>query len=341
MGMNIVKGIEGRVLGGVTSGIYRQAPWHGFGEITDSKGRTVGKKQPLLTNPRETREILELAGIDWKVVDPTLDTLVPYPLLNADSHKVIVREDTQRVLGVHSDAYGVLQNELCVDFVAEILKHRSDAQLESATELYGGEILFAVVKFHDGVKVTRRNGAQLDMHTPFMGVYWSHNGQYPLGVKYMRHEWVCENTFTPWNAQTGLVVRHTRNAEQIATAALRAVEGMMTAMDDFDREVERLLRVEADKQTLTREVIPAILGDRPDDKAGRQLTNWEKAFDGIVAEWDGFTEQSTAYDVVQAVQGFEQHTRTTRGNRDVSNINRLLRDNFPLTAKAAKAFANA
>jgi hypothetical protein len=326
------------VRGGVTNGAYRQAPWHGLGESKNSKGEVVGRKLQIVGDPRTADEIMDLGDYRWAVT-PKLLSELGLTLGGADKVKLIVRDDTQTILGVHSEKYGELQNDVGAGFVEEILRTRSDAQLMSTTELFGGEIIFAVIDFHDGVQVTRRNGEKTDQHTRHMGVYWSHNGQYPLGVKYINHEWVCRNTFTPWNAKTGIVVRHTRNAADIAANALLAVEGMMTAFDAFDLEVERLIQTEATKQTLTKVVIPTVLGTRP-EKDGRSQTMYDTAFNGIVAEWGEFTSAETAFDAVMAVQGYEQHRKTVRNNpRDVATIRRLLRDDFPMTAAAAGVFA--
>ena len=63
-------------------------------------------------------------------------------------------------------------------------------------------------------------------------------------------------------------------------------------------------------------------------------------WDAIVAEWNEKTRGETAFDAVMAVQGYEQHRSVIRNNsRDVASIRRLLRDDFPLTAKAVSAFA--
>jgi hypothetical protein len=335
MGRNQVIGIDGTVLGGVTSGLYRNPPWHGVGDILDSKGAQIGFKRQLETDPRTSQEILALAGIDWNVDACKLNELLVEPLVGGDEKLVLVRPDTKRLLGIHSDGYGVLQNSVGGGFVEEILNHRQDATLRSVTELYGGQILFAVIEFRDEVRVTRGDGTQLDKHTRFMGVYWSHNGQYPLGVKYMHHEWVCENTFTPWNAETGLTIRHTVNAEDIAQDARMSLERMMTAMDEFDHELEGLLQVEADRRFLTQGVIPAVIGKFP--KEEKEQRAWDKKFNAIVAEWDEYTTQASGFDAVMAVQGWEQHRKRVNLQRDVSNIRRLIRDDYPMTVKAVAA----
>jgi hypothetical protein len=326
------------VIGGVTSGAFREAPWHGLGNSVNSKGVVVGKKVQIDDNIRDGRELLVTAGLDWKVEKRTLLDL-GLEMENADDHAAIIRTDQNRILGMHSDRYGEVQNEVLGQYMDVLMRVRGDAQPVSAVELWGGQVVFLVVEFRDMVKVVRKDGDDTDKMTRYMGLYTSHNGMYPLGVKYMNQLWVCQNTFTPWNAETGFVIRHTRNASDIAVGAARSLEVMMSAFDDFDVELDRLLMIEADKRTLTQKVIPAVIGKRPTDE-GRAQTMYDNAWDGIVAEWNDKTRSESAFDAVMAVQGYEQHRSIVRNNgRDIAAIRRVLDDKFPLTQKAVSVFA--
>lgn len=352
MGNNRINMISDRVLGGVSAGIYRQAPWHGMGEITATDGTVIGVKRPIEDDIRTRITMATLADLEWEPQEVKLSDISPGLV---SDRKILIRAGWPTIgqrfeLGVHSQKYGVITNDLGLSFIEEILKQRPDGKLQSVTSLYGGKIVFGCVEFRDGIQVTRRNGEKTDSHTPYMGVYWSHDGSYPLGVKYMRHEWVCENTFTPWNAETGLVVRHTVNADSIARTALTAIEGMMTAQDAFDIEIERLLNIEMSRFEFKQDLKAHVIGSQPmpnvklTDKGvstnTRNVTNWENRFEAIVKEWDEYTDKATAFDAVMAVQGYEQHRQTVRGGgRDAKAITRLMRDEFPMTAAMANALA--
>jgi len=326
------------VLGGVTSGAFRAEPWHGYGESRNSKGEVVGTKVQISDSVRTGNELLVTAGLDWRVEKRTLADL-GVTAECAEDHAAIIRTDKNRLLGMHSDKYGEVQNEVLGQYADVLFKARGDAFPVSAVELWGGQVIFLVVEFRDMVKVVRKDGDHTDKMTRYMGIYTSHNGSYPLAVKYMNNLWVCQNTFTPWNAHSGFVVRHTRNASDIATSAVKSLEQMMVSFDAFDVEIQRLLNKEADRQTLTRQVIPAVLGGRPTD-AGRGQTMYDNAFDAIVAEWDEKTRKETAFDAVMAVQGYEQHRSVVRNTtRDIAAIRRIMDDKFPLTSKAVSVFA--
>lgn len=326
------------VLGGVTSGAFRTAPWHGFGDSYNSRGEVVGTKVQIGDDIRTGYELLDAANLNWQVDKVSLAEM-GVTLENADEHVAIVRQDKQRILGMHSDKYGEVQNEVLGQYADVLFKARGDAVPVSAVELWGGQVVFLVIEFRDLVKVVRKDGNEMDKMTRYMGLYTSHNGRYPLGVKYMNQLWVCQNTFTPWAADTGFVVRHTRNAGSIAASAAQSLERMMYSFDAFDREIDRLLSIEVGTTQFRQRVIPAVIGKRPDDE-GRAQTMYDTAFDAIISEWTTKTRSETAFDAVMAVQGYEQHRSVVRSNtRDIAAIRRVLDDKFPYTAKAVSVFA--
>ena len=345
MGIQGITSYGQEAKGGVTNGAYinradgRSVAWHGTGEVRDSKGRLVGLKRQIIEQPTSADEMIDLMGGDWHVEARTLDEL-GVALDGANEVKVMYRPDVQRLLGIASEKYGVIQNRYGYEIGAEIIKHSAgQAKFVAGTELFGGQVMFLVFEWQDGVKAVRHNGRTTDQITRYMGVYWSHNGAYPLGVKFMNQLWVCRNTFTPTSGVTGITVRHTRNAADYAAAAVQAIEQMVVSNDQFDREVERLLEIEANRETMTRVVIPTVLGERPTTE-GRSQTMFDNAFAGIVSEWTEYTDQSTAFDAVMAVQGWEQHRMNVRGKpRDIRCIERILRDDYPKTASAVEVFA--
>lgn len=326
------------VLGGVTSGAFRVAPWHGLGDSITSTGEVVGRKALISDSVRTGRDLLVTAGLDWTVESATLDTL-GVNLGGADDHMAVYRDDTRDLLGIHSPKYGVVQNEVLGQYVDEIMSVRADARPVSAVELWRGRVVFLVVEFDDMVKAVRKDGSTDDKMTRYMGLYTSHDGSQPFAVKFMNQLWVCQNTFTPWNSETGFVIRHTRNAADIAKSARDSLGLMVSSFERFDEEVDRLLAIGATRRDLTDRVIPRVLGARPADE-GRSQTIFDNKFDAIVAEWETNTRAETAFDAVMSIQGFEQHVSSIRNTtRDVASLVRVMRDDFPLTRKAVSVFA--
>jgi hypothetical protein len=337
MGIKGITSYGEDVSGGVTAGIYRVPPWHGVGDCIDSQGRVVGYKSLIVGDPRTSDEIRDLAGGRWEVTEQTLDQLgITYA--GAEDIKLILRDDKPVILGVHGSGYGMIENRVGFAFVAEILRHAPNAHLVATTELFGGQVMFSVIEFDKGVEAVRHNGRTTDKITRYMGVYWSHNGAYCLGVKFMNELWVCRNTFTPQTGITGLSIRHTRNASDIADKAIESIEGMVRSNDEFDREVQRLLDIEANTETMTKVIVPTVLGEKDTEATDRKQDIYDNKFAAIMAEWNQFTDQSSAFDAVMAVQGWEQHRSVVKGRRDIRAIQRILRDDYPATAKAYACF---
>lgn len=324
------------VLGGVTSGAFRTEPWHGFGNSTDSKGKVVGVKRPL-GDERTGRELLITAGLDWSAVQTNLGDLLPNE--GASDFSIVTRQDTGRLLGIHSDSYGLVQHGILGDYAQAIMETRADATPVSAVELHGGKIAFVVLEFSDEVKVVRKDGTDADKMTRYMGLYNSHDGSHPVAVCFMQTLWVCMNTFTPYNSVSGFKVKHTSNADSVAKDATDALRLMTQSFASFDDEVARLLAIPATTTTLTGAVLPSLFGNRPSDE-GRGQTLYDNRYDEIVAEWKENTRQESAWDCVMAIQGWEQHRSHIRGtSRDMASIGRLMKSDFPMTKKAHALFA--
>lgn len=82
----------------------RTAPWHGLGTR-------------VLEAPA-SKEALVLAGLDWKVLQKSLSTADGLPV---PGFKANVRETDNRVLGVVTDRYKVVQNEDAFAFTDSLL----------------------------------------------------------------------------------------------------------------------------------------------------------------------------------------------------------------------------
>lgn len=82
----------------------RVKPWHGLGTIVQ--------------DAPDSREAVRLAGLDWKVVQQEMLTDNGIPVFG---YKANIRDIDNRVLGVVSDRYQVVQNEKAFAFTDELL----------------------------------------------------------------------------------------------------------------------------------------------------------------------------------------------------------------------------
>jgi len=107
-------------------------------------------------------------------------------------------------------------------------------------------------------------------------------------------------------------IRHTRNADP---RLMEQVEVLLGLAEDWDAGLAREI-TELQEQTVTRRqyadvVVPALLGERPDEK-GRSQTIFDRKFEELVASWSSpvAAEGETAWRAYNAVTEHEQHHRS-------------------------------
>lgn len=97
----------------------REKPWHGLGTR-------------VITAP-SSREALQLAGLDWKVNQKPIYTETE----EIPGYKANVRSTDQKVLGVVTDRYRIIQNEDAFAFTDALLGE--GVRYETAGSLAGGK----------------------------------------------------------------------------------------------------------------------------------------------------------------------------------------------------------
>lgn len=105
----------------------RVKPWHGIGTIVQ--------------DAPDSKEAVRLAGLDWNVEQQGITTNdgVPVP-----GYKANVRDLDQKILGVVSDRYQVVQNEEAFAFTDELLGE--GVRYETAGSLQEGRRVFILAR---------------------------------------------------------------------------------------------------------------------------------------------------------------------------------------------------
>jgi len=216
-----------------------------------------------------------------------------------------------------------------------VLQFRPDAHIESAGALFKGKVIWCLVRLDDETKVFGKGGDERQFR--YMLFYTSHDGSKPLAVRFTNVRVECMNTFSMTMGKASQLVqtiRHTTNAESYAIAAQGALRAAVEQFDLLDLEIENLLSIEMSKSD-TFTTFKKVLGDRPD--SGRSQTMWDKAFDGIVDEWNADFNSNirgTAWGTVMAVNGYELWGQTARGQSTAQKqMRHLLDGRYDLTEK--------
>lgn len=147
----------------------RVAPWHGLG--------TMVMEAPT------SKKALEVAGLDWKVIQKDLMTTdgIPVP-----GFKVNLRDQDNRTLGVVTDRYKVVQNQEAFSFTDELLGE--GVTYETAGSLQDGRRTWILAKLPQRYIIS---GDEIAPYLVFMN---SHDGTGAIKAAMTPIRVVCQNT---------------------------------------------------------------------------------------------------------------------------------------------------
>lgn len=147
----------------------REAPWHGLGTRIEEAPNSA--------------EALKLSGLDWSVIQQPIMTenSVPIP-----GYKANIRDMDNRVLGVVSDRYRVVQNSEAFAFTDALLGE--GVKYETAGSLQDGRKIWLLAKLPDKYII---EGEQIE---PYLVFSSSHDGSGAIKVAMTPIRVVCQNT---------------------------------------------------------------------------------------------------------------------------------------------------
>jgi phage/plasmid-like protein (TIGR03299 family) len=234
---------------------FGEVPWHGLGVSVSH----------LMTSEEALRE----ANLNWSVnLEPVfLASGVEVPKTFA-----VVREDTQRALGIVGSRYTPLQNSDAFAF-ADALLPEGEGRYETAGSLNGGERVWMLAKVHEGEVVPG------DLTQDYLLLTNRHDGLGPFQVLLTSVRVVCNNTLTRAlnsKAAQAISFRHTPNSisqdSRIkAQMALGLVTEFTTFLADLDRQLTWKKFSKDLAAQLSKELVPvrAMASDREKNIAER------------------------------------------------------------------------
>ena len=147
----------------------RETPWHGLG---------VKVEEAL-----SSRKALELGGLAWSVIQKEIYTddsmLIP-------TFKANIRKSDNKVLGVVTDKYKIVQNEEAFAFTDSLIGE--GCKYETAGSLQGGKKVWMLAKLPEKYQILD------DEITPYMVFSNSHDGSGSIKIAMTPIRVVCNNT---------------------------------------------------------------------------------------------------------------------------------------------------
>lgn len=225
----------------------REKPWHGLG--------TVVAEAP------DSQSALRLAGLDWEVL--------PKEIMTVDGKEVIqgfqanVRDNDDRVLGIVTDRYRIVQNRDAFAFTDALLG--KGVRYETAGSLQGGKRVWLLARLPQQYII---NGEEFSPYLVFMN---SHDGSSAIKVAMTPVRVVCNNTL---NLALSTAKRwwsccHTGDIDskmQEARETLFHAETYMTELGKQFAQLEKIHLLDRKVITFIQELIPEAEDASPQQK---------------------------------------------------------------------------
>lgn len=269
----------------------RETPWHGLGTI--------------IHDAPDSREAIKLAGLDWRVVQS--DVVCQSNGLIVPGYKVNIRETDDKVLGMVTDRYRIVQNEEAFAFTDDLLGE--GVKYETAGSLASGKRVWMLAKLEGRMMTDER----VDPYLVFTN---SHDGSSAIRVAITPVRVVCQNTLNLAlkNAERQWSCMHVGSIQdkmQEAKHTLLNAERYMGALEEEFGEL-KLQKMDADK---VHEYVNMLLPIDEND-SDRKKKNIQELRDDLMCRYlfapDLMMIEQSAYRFVNAVSDFATHKQPLR-----------------------------
>ena len=270
----------------------RTKPWHGLGvQVQEAP---------------ESKDALRLAGLDWKVYQREVYTDSG---IRIDGYRANVRNTDNRVLGVVTERYKIVQNEEAFAFTDELLG--KGVRYETAGRLQDGRKVWLLARLPKEYIIS---GEQI---SPYLVFSNSHDGSAAVRVAVTPIRVVCNNTLNLAlsTAKRSWAMVHTGNIKGKIHEAQETLLMAETYMNKLGKEFETLKRQKLSDRQI-KEYIELLL---PLEKTTSLVTakNVKKLRDDLRARYYDAPDLqdvggNNAYRFINAVSDFATHNEPLR-----------------------------
>lgn len=271
----------------------RFVPWHGLGTAVEEAPTSI--------------DAIRLAGLDWEVEARDVKTS------DADGNSIIipnckanVRTSDNKVLGLVTDRYKIVQNQEAFDFTDALIGE--GCKYETAGSLAGGKKVFLLAKMPEQ-KILEEE------FDPYICFTNTHDGSGSIRAVMTPVRVVCQNTLSLAleTAKRSWAMRHVGNLEAKLDEARHALQLAKDYMTNFEVVADQLAhtKVTEDDQMKVLESLFPIEEDAT-DRRKRNAQESREAFMMCMISPDILKYKGTAYQMVQAASDFATHIAPQR-----------------------------
>lgn len=300
----------------------REKPWHY--EMT----KDVTK---LIQEAPTSREAIEFAGLNWRVdSNPIYDGNGK----EIKGFKANTRSSDEKVLGIVTDKYKIVQNIEAFDFTDNLIGE--EMRYETAGALKGGRVIWLLGKMPERYICG-------DMFEPYICFTNSHDGSGAVRIAMTPIRVVCNNTLNMAlrGAKRSWSTKHMGNMETKLSEARHTLELADEYLNTLSIEAEKMAN-----ETMTDDDISNTLNNMfpvSDDASDRQKQNIQNIKDGIMicmVRPDIAQFLNTKWGFINAVSDYVGHAAPARltSNYQENNWGKII-NGHPLLDKAMSLVA--
>ncbi len=281
----------------------RFVPWHGLG--------TAVAEAPT------SAEAIKLAGLDWVVESKPVFTDSGIEIPN---YKANIRDIDQKVLGVVSNRYQVVQNKDAFDFTDALIGE--GCRYETAGSLCGGKRIFLLARMPEARILD-------DSFENYICFTNSHDGFSSIKAVMTPVRVVCQNTLSLAlsSAKRQWSTKHIGNLDSKLAEAKHTLELANDYMTEFGKAADILAHTkvtDAEVEAILDELFP--VKEEDSDRRKRNIQEVKDQFMVCMLAPDILKFKGTAWSAVNAASDWATHTAPKRmtDNYQENNFNRVL-----------------
>lgn len=272
----------------------REKPWHGLGTI-------------VMEAP-DSKEALNLAGLDWKVVQQPIFT--DQGMIHG--YKANIRSTDHEVLGVVSDRYKIIQNTDAFSFTDELLGE--GVRYETAGSLQKGKKVWLLARLPKEYIIAG------DRISPYLVFSNTHDGSGAVRAAVTPVRVVCNNTLNLAlnTAKRSFSMVHTGDIRGKVQEAKQTLFMADQYMESLGREFEKLRKQKISDQKV-KEYIELLLPLEEDagQVTERNVTKLRKDMAARYFEAPDLQDVGkNAYRFINAVSDFATHAEPIRRTKN-------------------------
>jgi hypothetical protein len=276
---------------------------------------------------------LRRAGIDWTASAVDLKSLTGKE--GGERFVAAVRDSDDTIIGVNGRRHEIVQNHALAELGDAVIQMDAGFAYTGGGAFPSGDKTYLILTGERNISF----GGDDDKGFNAIMLVNDFNGNSPVtAVGFIGRLW-CTNQIAGISRKRGaqrlVRISHTRSAHWHLAAAKDTLRALVHEMDDTERELQELLKIECSEEKATHFAV----GDRPEpkfDEDGKQInvraiTTWEQKRSLFKAElnapWNAHLS-GTLLGAAMAGQGIDEH-QSRSADRDKARVDRLITANFP------------